>query len=108
MWLLKQVLGPLGYSAIEHGIESCIEVVYDLHVDAELKALVKHADLRALATEKRDLIGIGGTGVETAAATATLRGWNVDKIEPFTDPIVPLGQVEAYRLVMDRCEQLRP
>lgn len=108
VWPLKQVIGPLGYSAIEHGIESCIEIVYDLHVDAELKALIKHADLRALATEKRDLIGVGGTGVETAAAKPTLQGWNVDKIVPFTDVIVPLGQVEAYRLFMERFEQLRP
>lgn len=110
VWPLKQVIGPLGYSAIEHAIEACIEDVYGLHIDAELKAAIKHADLRALATEKRDLVrgGTGGGAIKEAeAARTTLGTWHCDTVEPFTDVIVPLGPHDAYQLFMNRFETLR-
>ena len=81
---LKEMIG--GYGSIENRLARRIEDKFcPLSAEDHAKALrvVKIHDLRALATERRDLMHPGGT-------------WDcLEGVEPYADPIVPWGPHKA-------------
>lgn len=52
---LKRVLGDAWY-AIERRHEAAVRLAFDLHTTLQARQIIKHCDLVALATERRDLL----------------------------------------------------
>lgn len=90
---LKQMIPE--YHAIEKRVEAAVFARFGL--PATLPAEVKHADLQALATEKRDLM----TPSVDDAPWTVLKG-----IEPDMYPIYPFSPRTAYRQFLDRYKEL--
>lgn len=99
--LLRKERGPVlerdqllpAYRAIERRVER--EIFRRLALPEKPAPQVKHADLVALATEKRDLLPAGGR------EWAVLRG-----IEPLPEALVPLRPQEARDLFLARVVEL--
>lgn len=89
---LKMLLND--YKEIERCVEK--EVLGRFGLSSDLHPEVKHADLRALATEKRDLMAIGAS-----------EEWSVlNGVTPDLAAVVPLSPGAAYHLFMGRFSAL--
>lgn len=88
---LKQLC--LDYKAVEHRVEEAVLAKFGLSLP--LHPCIKHADLRMLRTEQRDL---------TAGAGDNWSG--LDAYEPMAEQIVPLDWVWARQLFLDRYFEL--
>jgi uncharacterized protein len=83
------------YKAIEDRVEAAVLGRFGL--PAKLPACIKHADLRLLATEQRDLMNCSGTG----------HVWTLlEGIEPLAATIVPRSPAEAERAFLARFDEL--
>jgi 5'-deoxynucleotidase YfbR-like HD superfamily hydrolase len=98
---LGDVIHPLKallpkYKRIERRWEDVIARKFGLQVGKDVKTEIKRADLRALATERRDLIVHRGYR------------WRLDELgyEPAPDIIRPLFPEQASNLFLDRFEEL--
>lgn len=85
---LKAFLGR--YKKYEHNLEKLIALKYGLKFPHPPE--IKHADLRVLMAEKRDLIPVQ-------------RKWSTT-VEPIPERVVPLGPWAAKELFLDRFEEL--
>lgn len=98
-WALRdrsQSLGGSAFDQIERGVERAILQRFDLQeLPEDDSAIVKHADLRALATERRDLLR------PSAHIWECLEG-----IEPDARVIVPIGPRTAEAEFLDRLDAL--
>lgn len=107
VWPLKRCPEMAGYRALEKRVEAAIEERFGL--PAEMPAIVKHADLVLLATEKRDVMGHDqSSGREAAAARARLGSWHCDVVQPVKWQILPLPAETARRLFLSRWAALEP
>lgn len=94
------MVGPLkqlcpDYKVIEKRVEAAIFAHFD--IATPLHPSVKHADLRALRTEQRDLTSGSGDN------------WNgLDDFEPWEATIRPVGPYAACILFERRFKELRP
>lgn len=73
--------------------------------------IVVHGDLRALATEKRDLVprpalANHNTALRAAAEKARTGAWHCDTVEPFKDRIFPLEPWAAQDAFLERYYEL--
>lgn len=82
------------YKAIEDRVEAAVLGRFGL--SAKLPPCIKHADLRLLATEQRDLMLTGAGHVWTL----------LEGIEPLAATIVPLSPIEAERAFLARFDEL--
>lgn len=109
VWPLKIAQEMSGYKDVERNIERAIAEKFGL--PHPFPPIVKHADLRLLATEKRDLMLLdqsGGATREAAAARERLGPWHCDVVAPLDASIVPLSQPRAKKLFLQKFEALRP
>lgn len=94
------MVGPLkqlcpDFKAIEKRVEAAVFARFG--IATPLHPSVKHADLRALRTEQRDL------------TSGTDDNWNgLDDFEPWRHRIVPISPVMAMAMFMQRFLVLRP
>lgn len=97
---MGDMVGPLkqlipDFKVIENRVEEAIFARFG--IAAPLHASIKHADLRALRTEQRDL------------STGRAHNWNgLDQFEPHPETIVPWEPEQAYRLFIDAFDRLNP
>lgn len=89
---LKQLLPD--YQKLEHEIE--ITIKKNLHLPLVLSKQVKIADIKALATERRDLM------VEQEE-----KWFYINKYQPFDSVIDPLLPKKAYELFISRYNELK-
>jgi hypothetical protein len=106
VWPLKKAPEMAGYKVIERAVEDAVAVKFGLAL--VMPAIVKRADLIALATEKRDIMGHepDGCSVERQAALAQLGEWHCDVVDPLPTRIVPLEAREARSLFLQRFSEL--
>lgn len=105
IWPVKRAPEMEGYRAIETRLQNAVCDRFTL--PREEPAIVKHFDLVALATEKRDLMGgrgdrTEGASLEAAAARARTGSWHSDVVEPFAQKIVPWNWELAQSVFLDR------
>lgn len=95
IWPVKQAAEMRGYKAIEARVMGAI--CKRFRIPIVQPAIVKHADLVLLATEKRDLMRGTAKTIEReviAARDETLT-WHCDHVEPIDTPIDPWGPKQA-------------
>ncbi|SDV49782.1 hypothetical protein [Chitinasiproducens palmae] len=88
---LKAILP--GYRALEDTVAEAVRAAFDLPL--ELDAVVKHADLVALATERRDLM-----------PPSSMHWQILDGVQPRSERITPVSPADAYRAFLDRYAEL--
>lgn len=83
------------YEEMESMIEEAVfrKIGYPYPLRSEIAINVKHADTVLLATEKRDVL-------------TKIDGWNEPNISPLPNIIVPVNWEVAYKMFVDRYEQL--
>jgi len=90
---LKMLLSQ--YREIERSVE---KVIFNrFSIPDTLSPEIKHADLRLLATERRDLMTD-----KTGAGTWPI----IQDIEPLSEPIIPLSPKEASNLFLQEYEKI--
>jgi hypothetical protein len=102
VWPLKQAIEMAGYKKLKR--LWMLAICEALEMAPEQPAIVKHADLVMLATEKRDLIrGTSKTvGREAERAKADLEGWHCDTITPHEERIQPWTPRDAEHAFLER------
>jgi len=105
VWPLKQSEHMRGYKIIEANVMRAICERFKL--GGTEPAIVKHADLVLLATEKRDLMrerdGVGRQvdALEKNAALERLGPWACDAVKPLPEPIYPwLPYLSKHRFLL--------
>jgi hypothetical protein len=102
VWPLKQAPEMQGYLELE---ALCMAAICDaLGMPLEQPAIVKHADLVMLATEKRDLMQGDAKTVsrEAIAAKAALGDWHCDHLAPHPVPIATWSSADAKHAFLER------
>lgn len=102
VWPLKQAPEMHGYRVLE--IMWMTAICDALAMPHEQPAIVKHADLVMLATEKRDLLkgDAKEIGREVEAARAELGDWHTDHLMPHPQRITPWSPEDAEHAFLDR------
>jgi uncharacterized protein len=106
IWPLKHSPGMEGFKLIERGAEEAIARRFGM--DLHMPGLVKHADLVALAMEKRDVMKYTGDGVdiEREEASADLGAWHCDAVVPHSTRILPVEAFDAKVMYLKRHQHL--
>lgn len=108
VWPLKRAPELGGYRELEEKLERVICEAFGMA--PEMPAIVKHADLVMLATEKRDLMRGDHTTVEREALAS--RGetdfWHCDEVMPHPRTVQCWGPYDAKALFLSRFERVKP
>jgi 5'-deoxynucleotidase YfbR-like HD superfamily hydrolase len=111
IWPLKQARAlKAAFAPIEAGIMAAICDRFD--IPREEPEIVKACDLRALATEKRDVTvrapaDVANTALDAAAAKARTGAWHCDHVEPFNQQIESWTPEEAEESFLRRLHDLQ-
>lgn len=106
IWPLKRAPELAGYKMVERRVELAICKAFRMSYD--MPAIVKHADLVMLATEKRDLMRGDHTTVEreAIAAKGETDKWYCDDVQPHPKAVVGWSPYDAKALFLSHFEKL--
>jgi len=107
IWPLKRQPELSGYKIVERRVELAICKAFGMSYD--MPAIVKHADLVMLATEKRDLMRGDHTTVEreAIAAKGETDKWYCDDVQPHPKAIVGWPPYDAKALFLGHFQKVK-
>ena len=94
-WALEELGGGAAFQELDNRMSRAVRRRFKVHMSDESKIAVREQDLRALVTERRDLMG-----------DFEARPWKFDA-PPWEDRIVPWDIPKSERIFLEMYEQLK-